>query len=507
MAITLTSPPGDVVWSGVARGGTALVESTGIEVWVIRSRTQERIARVPHEAILGLSYDETLEALPNSSATLVVDRYALLDEEDPDSWLTHELERVVREIQIVHDGRVVHHGPIVSASRVPGEPQSQVQVAGAEYWWGTRLLRGEVEVFGVEQIRTQRIFDPPLDLSGTVRAWEIPTAFRRADWRFVAEVKVAETVPDGETIFFAEIYGGNEYPALKSKVMASNLTRGEWATAVIHMSVETAGAGIGRTLRLEVGGGTDPGDVEFREISAQVSPTSVGLDEEEEEFVPWWTAEESWLMIVGHLGDLDFAGWVEPGLPRGPVGWRRPDVYVSEAARQITENGHGEVDIVLTPNLRLARLVALRGSEHTAVSLTLDNDTVVAWGGWQSGVDRPVSEWIFANDEGFTGSYFDDEIFDGLRLQAFEAAPTGSHAGGLSTRARHAAERAKGALSEQLAATVPMSLVSTLLLGDRVWVDMDDGPDRYEGWMRVQSRSVNPVDAGFGVTLSPWVVE
>ena len=505
MAITLTSPPGDLVLDGSGRGGTALVESTGVEVWIVRSSTQERIARVPHDAIVSLSYEERFEALPNASANLVVKRYALLNEEDPDSWLAHELVRVEREIQIIHDGRVVHHGPIVSASRVPGEAQTQVQVAGAEYWWGTRLLRGEVEVFGVEQIRTQRIFDPPLDLSGTTRSWEIPTFFRRADWRFVAEVKVAETVPDDETIFFAEIYGGNEYPALKSKVMGSNLTRGEWATAVILMSVETAGAGIGRTLRLEVGGGTDPGDVEFREISAQVSPTSVGLDEEEEEFVPWWTAEESWLMIVGHLGDLGFAGWVEPGLPRGPVGWKRPDVYVSEAARQITENGHGEVDIVLTPNLRLARLVALRGSEHDPEDLTLSDQ--VAWGGWQSGVDRPVSEWIFANDEGFTGSYFDDEIFDGLRLQAFEAAPTGSHAGGLSTRARHAAERAKGALSEQLAATVPMSLVSTLLLGDRVWVDMDDGPDVYLGWMRVMSRSVDPRSAGFGVTLSPWVVE
>ena len=30
--------------------------------------------------------------------------------------------------------------------------------------------------------------------------------------------------------------------------------------------------------------------------------------------------------------------------------------------------------------------------------------TVVSWGTWASGLTHPVTEWIVANDEGFTGS-------------------------------------------------------------------------------------------------------
>src|SRR5690606_24837450 len=137
-------------------------------------------------------------------------------------------------------------------------------------------------------------------------------------------------------------------------------------------------------------------------------------------------------------------------------------------------------------------------------ALTIDNDTVVGWGGWTSGIGQPVTEWIYANDEGFTGKYRDSTAFDGLRLQSVQAGPTGSSASGLSTRARFAAERAQTVLSEALTARLPMSLRSTLLLGDRVYVDQDDAPDVWEGWARVTGRSVVHHEGVFTVELTPW---
>lgn len=290
---------------------------------------------------------------------------------------------------------------------------------------------------------------------------------------------------------------------------ADNLTRNQWTTAVLHMDLEAGGPGsVGRTFTLTVGDESiGAGELLFSEISAQVSPTSVGLDEEAtpEERMYW--RRESWLEVMGYLSDLGFVGWAETQGPQAQVGWKRPDVFASEAARQLTEVGGCEIEIALTPEMRIGRLWDRRGIQRDPGDITLDNDTVIKWGGWTSGVDSPVTEWIVANDDGFTGRYRDPDRFDGVLLQTYVAAPTGTPASGLAARARFAADHAAEALEEQFSAVVPWELDELVQLGDRVWCVMDDGPDAYEGWARVQSRTEQPWAAGFTITLTPWVEE
>lgn len=167
--------------------------------------------------------------------------------------------------------------------------------------------------------------------------------------------------------------------------------------------------------------------------------------------------------------------------------------------------GGQEVAIALHPTVRVAQLLDIRGVEHDPGTLTLDTSTVAAFGTWRSGVGRPVSEWVVANDEGFTGSYHDTSLFGGLRLQEFIAAPTGTSASALRARAEWHASQAATTFSEEITASVEMAHVTTLQLGDRVRVVVDDGPDQWDGLMRVTSRTVDPSAAAFDVALVPWV--
>lgn len=483
------------------------MSSTGLEVWVTDSLDQSRICRIPTDAILAIEWSESFGPVPTMSARLTLDRFALLDEDDPGSWVVSQLVRVETEIQIIYDGRVEHWGPVLSVDRTLGSPAFDVQVAGPEWWLGRRLVTGEIDVFGVEQIRTERLFDPPLDLGGTTRDWKLGLWFRRSDWRFTAEVYVDSSVPDDATVLFVGVNGGLSFPASRSEVTAGQLTRDAWTTAVIHSSFQAGGpASVGRTITVTVGDpSTSAGDILLRGVSAQVSPTSVGLDEPSYPWVVYRSYASAWLEIVGFVADFGFTPWVESGDTMAQMGWRRPDVYASEAAKFMNEAGGYELEFAANTLVRVARMWDTRGVEHAPSSLTLDDDTVVSWGSWSSGVERPVSEWVMANDEGFTGSFRDTSAFGGLLLQEFVAAPTGGAASGLVARAEQAAKQAATMYSESLSAVVDMSLVGELMVCDRVQVVLDDGPDQFSGLMRVQSRSVNPAAAGFVVELVPWV--
>jgi len=112
---------------------------------------------------------------------------------------------------------------------------------------------------------------------------------------------------------------------------------------------------------------------------------------------------------------------------------------------------------------------------------------------------------VVANDEGFTGSYHDVTLFGGLVLQSYSAAPTGTSADDLENRAIYAAAQASSSLSESLSARVRMDLVATLWVGDRVRVEIDDGPSQIAATWRVVSKTVDPAAAAFSIELSPWM--
>lgn len=512
MTVTITGPVGDVLLDGTGSISTALVDTTDTEVWITEVGGP-RICQVPLGDAVKAQWSETLGPMPSSSATLNVDRYALLDAEDPASWVVAELrcsrDRAPREVQIVHQGRVVFWGPVVSTGRKPGEATVDVSCSGSEYWFGFRLVTNvEEDVFGVEQIRPPAVFDPPLDLGGTSWEWGRTLWFERSDWRFTARVLVDAAVDDAEPILVLNVAGGATIPGQGQTVYAGQLSRDVWTTAVIQMSLEAGGVGsLGQAMTLRVAGeGAGAGEVLVEEVTAQVSPTSVGLDEMSTPEARFYFARESWLEIVGYVSDLGFVGWAESQGTSSQTAWKRPDVFAVEAGRQLTEGGGSEIAIALTETLRIAQLWDLRGVEHDPEVLTLEaGSTVVEWGSWQTGLGRPVTEWIVANDEGFTGSYHDTAALGGLRLQEYVAAPTGSHAAGLAYRARFAASQAASTYSEQLPATVPMALESTLNIGDRVWGIVDDGPDQWDDWLRVMSKTVVAGAAAFDVALVPWV--
>ena len=506
MTITLTAPAADVELDGTGLLTTTAVEGDDWQVWVTEVGGP-RVADIT-AAVVGASWSERLESMPSSSASLEVERYALLDAEDPDSWVVAELSRVEREVQIVHRGRVVFWGPVISLSRTVGAATVDVSCAGAEWWFGVRLIADtDEDVFGVEQIRPPAVFDPARDVVTDPFEWGRVVWFATSDWRFTADVLVDSSVPDDTVILRADVPSGLT-AGVGGVVTAGQLTRDQWTTAVVSMTITAGGPGLpGRSLTVTVAGdGASAGDVLCREVTAQVSPTSVGLDEMSTPEVRYYSARESWLEIVTYLADLGFVGAAESQGPFGQTGWKRPDVFASEAARMLTEiPGGQEVAIALHPTVRVAQLLDIRGVEHDPGTLTLDTSTVAAFGSWRSGVGRPVSEWVVANDEGFTGAFHDTSLFGGLRLQEYIAAPTGTPAAVLADRAEWHASQAATTFSEEITADVEMAHVSSLQLGDRVWVTIDDGPDQWDGLMRVMSRTVDPSAASFGVALVPWV--
>lgn len=505
MTVTLTAPAANVELDGSGLLTTTAVEGGDWQVWVTEVGGP-RVVDIT-AAVRSASWSERLESMPSSSASLDVERYALLDDEDPGSWVVAELLRVEREVQIVHRGRVVFWGPVISLSRQVGAATVDVSCAGAEWWFGVRLIADvDEDVFGVEQIRPPAVFDPARDVVTDPFEWGRVVWFATSDWRFTADVFVDAAVADATPILSVEVPGGTSDPRIAGVVTAGQLSRDVWTTAVVTMTIPVTG-GAGRALTLDVSGsGASAGDVLCREVSAQVSPTSVGLDEMSTPEVRYYSARESWLEIVTYLADLGFVGAAESQGPCGQTGWKRPDVFASEAARMLTEiPGGQEVAIALHPTVRVAQLLDIRGVEHDPGTLTLDTSTVAAFGTWRSGVGRPVSEWVVANDEGFTGSYHDTSLFGGLRLQEFIAAPTGTSASALRARAEWHASQAATTFSEEITASVEMAHVTTLQLGDRVRVVVDDGPDQWDGLMRVTSRTVDPSAAAFDVALVPWV--
>jgi len=50
-----------------------------------------------------------------------------------------------------------------------------------------------------------------------------------------------------------------------------------------------------------------------------------------------------------------------------------------------------------------------------------------------------------------------------------------------------------------------MDLVATLWVGDRVRVEIDDGPSQIAATWRVVSKTVDPAAAAFSIELSPWM--
>ncbi|MBK6858162.1 MAG: hypothetical protein IPG97_16820 [Microthrixaceae bacterium] len=96
-------------------------------------------------------------------------------------------------------------------------------------------------------------------------------------------------------------------------------------------------------------------------------------------------------------------------------------------------------------------------------------------------------------------------MFGGLVLQSYSAAPTGTSADDLENRAIYAAAQASSSLSESLSAQVRMDLVATLWVGDRVRVEVDDGPSQIAATWRVAGKTVDPAAAAFRIELSPWM--
>lgn len=506
MAVSVSGPEASLELVGTAALGTETA-SAELEVWITETGSTARVAQIPAAHIVSCKWSEQMDAIGSSSAELVCD---LAGKFGDDSWILDELIRVEREVQISWAGRVMHWGPIVSVSTMPGGATVQVSVAGPEWWLGQRLVEGDETTWGREQIRGTREWSPFLDVTSTAFTAGGQFSYRTSEWRFTAEVWVKAGVPDDHVILSCLASPSAADPQQGGMVFAGDLQRGRWVTAVIHTTFTSAygAGGAPRSWFMSVGGeGGAAEDVVVRKVSAQISPTSVGMDETETEVeeIPVW---DTWMEAVGRISDLGISAWIDGSVPGSiEATWRRPDVFASEVARMVVEGGFGECDFGLGPATRSCRCWVRRGVAHHPDNLTLsavDEGPVVSWGTLTFGVGRPVSEWIVANDEGFTGSFHNEALFGGVKLQAYVAAPTGTPASSLDARAEYAAFYAVSALSEELSAEIEVDLVAVLGVGDRVKVEIDLGPLQVDNYWRVRSKSVDPSMATFTVTLAPW---
>ena len=112
------------------------------------------------------------------------------------------------------------------------------------------------------------------------------------------------------------------------------------------------------------GGGGSAGDVLVREVSAQVSSSSVGVDETEVE-VEKVPVRDMWMEVFARVADLGLTGWVDGALAgKMEASWRRPDVQVIEVARMIVESGYAECAFALSGDDPCGGCVVRRGVAH-----------------------------------------------------------------------------------------------------------------------------------------------
>ena len=89
-------------------------------------------------------------------------------------------------------------------------------------------------------------------------------------------------------------------------------------------------------------------------------------------------------------------------------------------------------------------------------------------------------------------------------MQEWIAAPTGTPPDRLDERAEEMAIEEANALTEQWSLGLSWDLLNTVRAGDRVWVDLVDGPDAYEGWVNVDTVTVDTQAATIQVEVSRW---
>lgn len=538
MAVTITAPAADIVLDGgTPRLSTSAVSVPGLEVWVceITNGVSTRVVQVPEAAILGCTYTLRDGKVPQSDATLTVDRNYLLDSEDPASWLVAELRRVEREIQIVHANRVPFWGPILKKGRPPGKAQTVATATGCEWYLSRALMRDPVVLGDNLLIGATRFFDrfdtgltnwtitapsPVLDsvheetgiycvdLDGGTIAQEQRT-IGRVGWRLSARVWIDAAVADATEILIADVealyIAGNPLPVARRVVTAEGVPRGSWQTIVIEWEPQGQ-ALLQRAMTVSLSAlGSGAGEVLVDSVS--MLPSIQNFAGVVQGFYALDTHEAAWEEIIGRVRPHAILGVSDTG--NGPVGrdWARPDVWASEAARQLTEAGGCEVEMMLSLTTRVAALrIPERGTEHDPGDLTLSftNGTVVTADAWESGTNTPTTEWIIADDAGRIGTYRDPALYGGLLLQEWLAAPTGTPPDRLDERAEEMAIEEANALTEQWTLGLSWDLLNTVREGDRVWVDLADGPDAYEGWVNVESITVDAIAATIQAEITRW---
>ncbi|MBK7450941.1 MAG: hypothetical protein IPJ47_16580 [Anaerolineales bacterium] len=464
MAVTITGPVGNLTLDGgTPRLSTSAVSVPGLEVWVteITAGVSTRVVQVPEAAILGCTYTERDGKVPQSDATLTVDRNYLLDPETPTSWLVAELLRVEREIQIVHANRVVFWGPILTVNRKPGKAETVVTATGCEWYLSRALMRDPVNLGPNLLISATSFFDrfddgldnwtvtaptPVLDSvheetgtycidldGGTIAQYQTTTG--RVGWRLSARVWIDTAVADATEILIADVdsalgSGGSPLPAVRRAVTAAGVPRDSWQTIVIDWEVMGDQFVTRRMVVSLSATGAAAGEVLVDSVSMLPAITNFAgiiqghyaLD----------THAAAWEEIIGRVRPHAILGTSDTG--NGPVGrdWARPDVWASEAARQLTEAGGCEVEMMLSLTTRVAALrIPERGTEHSAVSLTLSftAGNIVTAEAWQSGTTTPTTEWIIADDAGRTGSYRERHLVRRVVVARVDRGPDG-HAPG-----------------------------------------------------------------------------
>lgn len=474
-----------------------------------------RIVQVPDEAIIA---EGGTDAEGQTTYTVVVDRLYQLDT----GWLVDQFERITTELQVVNDDdEVTFWGPVLSVSRTPGAPTVTVSASDASWWFGVELLPSDEPTWDNQWLTNPNfedeldgwttVFPGPvsdnvnqesgsfcIDLDGGAIDQDILfTLFPEWTVRVLARVWIGAGVAPAERILRLTSEGVDHNVAAYAP--ASEVSSEEWGWLIRDVTFRDATGTPGTTLTVGLHGSGDD-TVRVDKVLVQVSMPNLnppGFPPNARILTPL----VAWQSVVNAMeGAKNLTPIVDAGVPSQALAcaWDRPDVFASEALRQIAVDVEGEWRMTYDATDRFATLYALVGVEHDPNVLTLElGVNVDGVTSWVSGTDRPVSEWLVADDEGFVGTYRDVSAFGGLLLQQWSQAPTGVHSSLLDRMAQSLGEDAGPALTDELTLVVPVSVASLLRWGDRVWLVVDDGPDQFDGWVRVRS-----IDAPAGAPVA-----
>lgn len=544
---TVALTPLDVEWAaGTVDRLSTVASGADTEVWLTGKDGGARIVRIPTVSDDVLAPDGrpvadkvrwARKVGANDTGSFELARYA--KDGDDNYWLSL-IEQWTADVQIVHGGVVRVWGPVQTRPVVFGAPRVRIDVLGAGYRLGTKMMTPADTVWSLNRVRNPQFTNGWSHWSpssgpgaGSLDAGKFETGTQsvkldagegvRQSLRigisanYDARLRARVWVDAGITTAVLRIERDGLQQTIRGRAaISADTPRGQWVWLVLDVRVVNAGTLLPAEPDVIVDGITGTGSVWVDRVELQIRPESLGLPQRAP-VAGWLSPSLAAATIIATAGDdLNMSTLTDPTNDGEDIAaeWIVTPMRASEALRIAAEQSGQEQRWLYTPTARILEAKTLVGTEHDPTSVTLrpvagegagTRGNIAGLEDPQgAGVPAPVTRVIARSEDGFTDSAQDLSGFGGAVFEKLVQAPVGVTDLALFAQAELRASN-EDTTVYSLAITDP-DLIGVLDIYDRVKLVASDGPDVVDRWVRIEALEVEPGAAvPMTVQASPWV--